>query len=178
MHAALTLLHVSTLIGTGQHALSVSVKIHQAIDKLMSSSTDVRNSDVWQSFESIVERIEDALYKGDISFMRYLIENINMYRSGPISNVVTASKNYSMALEEAVNALLNPAGSLLDWRRSAKNAVDNFSTATIKLGDSVPSQEERLEMYSNLEALIASFTPYSDKEIDKVIRKHESWYAI
>ena len=179
-HASLVYLQAEQIMALGSLAVSSAARMHSAVSSGLGDAAASRydsTQDAWARMSPFVDNAKRILkhWKDDIGSR---LVYVSTYRSGDAEEFVGLIKEYVTTVHVTVEALLEPTGSLIDFRRAANDAASEYSRMNTKLTGAMPSSMRIKESFEGLAEIVKDYAVFTNPQTDEIINQHEELYSL
>lgn len=179
-HASLVYLQAEQIMTLGSLVVSYAADMHSTVSSGLGDAAASRYDsiqDAWTRMSPFVDDVKRILKRWEDDIDTRLVY-VSTYKSGDAEEFVDLIKEYVTTVHVTVEALLEPTGSLRDFRRAANDAASEYSRMNTKLTGAMPSSMRIKESFEGLVAIVKDYAVFTNPQTDEIINQHEELYSL
>ena len=181
-HAYMSLIYMQALeiVTLGKSIVAGSASFHDTISSGLGDAAASRYGSVqdsWRRMSPFVDHFR-RINKYQEEEMDSRLAYVSTYKAGREQEFVSVLKEYVTTVHVAAKALLEPTGSLIDFRRAASDAVGEYSRMDTKLVGATPSSTQMQENFGGLLKVLKDYTIFTNPQTGEIIDQHKELYSL
>lgn len=154
--------------------------LHDTAVKLLNNALQSRYTTVssqWTRISPIMDSGYQNIKNNYISAMNNSAKNLASYKSGSAIAIAEEAQRFALICSSGVERLMQPTGSLIDFRRAGVETTDEFNASIQKFKAALPNKSER-DQFSDAAKTVVGYCLYKHPETKDIIQKNEGMFTL